>query len=289
MSSTRGNFGIVHEVDAEHEHEVVGDDALFEVGAGLADLQEAVELGVGRRVGHRGPPHGCRARVPGDEAESSRSARRAPADRLASGHGYFGHGPLDAGRRSPIGIRPRTAAQLRVIGAALDLFAEHGVGGTSLQMIADAIGVTKAAVYHQFKTKDEIVLAAAEVELARVEAAWRRPRPSPTGPARGDLLVTRIVDLAVERRRMESTLLGDPVIIRLFAHHEPFRQVMDRLYRLLAGADAGPDARVPAAMLTPRSAVRSCTRWSMDLDDETLRSQLRRLARRFLDLPDETR
>jgi AcrR family transcriptional regulator len=27
---------------------------------------------------------------------------------------------------------------------AAALFAEHGVGGTSLQMIADAIGVTKA-------------------------------------------------------------------------------------------------------------------------------------------------
>jgi AcrR family transcriptional regulator len=30
------------------------------------------------------------------------------------------------------------------------------VSGTSLQMIAGAMGVTKAAVYHQFKTKEEI-------------------------------------------------------------------------------------------------------------------------------------
>jgi len=34
-------------------------------------------------------------------------------------------------------------------------------------MIADAIGVTKAAVYHHFNTKEEIVIAAAEDELAR--------------------------------------------------------------------------------------------------------------------------
>ena len=34
----------------------------------------------------------------------------------------------------------------RIIAAAVDLFAEHGVGGTSLQMIADYVGVTKAAV-----------------------------------------------------------------------------------------------------------------------------------------------
>ena len=70
-----------------------------------------------------------------------------------------------------LGAIPRTAAQTRVITAALALFAEHGVAGTSLQMIADAIGVSKAAVYHQFNTKAEIVLATAETELVGLEAA----------------------------------------------------------------------------------------------------------------------
>ena len=65
-----------------------------------------------------------------------------------------------------------SAAQARIISAALELFAQNGVGGTSLQMIADAIGVTKAAVYHQYNTKDEIVLAAAEAELDEVEAGY---------------------------------------------------------------------------------------------------------------------
>ncbi|WP_156763496.1 TetR/AcrR family transcriptional regulator, partial [Mycobacterium scrofulaceum] len=50
-------------------------------------------------------------------------------------------------------------ARTRVLDAALDLFATHGVSGTSLQMIADAVGVTKAAVYHQFRTKEQIVIA----------------------------------------------------------------------------------------------------------------------------------
>src|SRR5262245_61648465 len=59
-------------------------------------------------------------------------------------------------------LAPYSAAQLRIIDAALELFTRHGVGGTSLQMIADALGVTKAAVYHQFKTKEEIVVAAAQ-------------------------------------------------------------------------------------------------------------------------------
>ena len=72
---------------------------------------------------------------------------------------------------SQLRAEPLTAAQERIVRAALDLFATHGVGGTSLQMIADAIGVTKAAVYHQYNTKEEIVVAATEVELMRLEPA----------------------------------------------------------------------------------------------------------------------
>ena len=58
--------------------------------------------------------------------------------------------------------------------AALDLFAEHGVSATSLQMIADAVGITKAAVYHQFRTKDHIVIAVTERELGRLVPAVER-------------------------------------------------------------------------------------------------------------------
>jgi AcrR family transcriptional regulator len=184
------------------------------------------------------------------------------------------------------GPGPYRAAQRRIVDAATGLFAEHGVGGTSLQMIADAIGVTKAAVYHQFKTKDEIVLAAAEAELGHLESAIAAAEAEPDRARARDVLVDRIVDLAVERRRMESTLLGDPVIVRFFAGHEPYRRVMGRLYRLLMGDDAGPDARVPAAMLTAAIGGAVMHPIVADLDDATLRAQLRRLARRFLDLPD---
>ena len=178
-----------------------------------------------------------------------------------------------------------SAPQARIINAALELFTEHGVGGTSLQMIADAIGVTKAAVYHQFKTKDEIVLAVAEAELSRVEEAIEAAEAERDPKDIRDALLARIVDLAVERRHMESTLLTDPVIVRYFAHHPPFQQVMDRLYRILMG-EAGQEARVPAAMLTAAIGGTVMHPLVVDLDDATLRAQLLHLARRFLALPD---
>jgi AcrR family transcriptional regulator len=130
-----------------------------------------------------------------------------------------------------------SAAQARIISAALELFARNGVGGTSLQMIADTIGVTKAAVYHQYNTKDEIVLAAAEAELARVQAVVDAAEAEPSQKRARETLVTGIVDLAVAHRRTVSTMLNDPVIARFFAEHESFHNVMDRLTRVLMGDD----------------------------------------------------
>jgi hypothetical protein len=80
---------------------------------------------------------------------------------------------------------------------------------------------------------------------ARVVAAAAAPGPQGAREA----LLLRIVDLAVTRRRMESTLVGDPVLVRFFATHEPFRQVMARLYRLLMGQETGAETRTRAAML----------------------------------------
>ena len=62
-------------------------------------------------------------------------------------------------------VESYSAAQIRVATAATELFSMQGVAGTSLQMIADAMGVTKAAVYHQFNTKEAIVLACTEIQL----------------------------------------------------------------------------------------------------------------------------
>ena len=175
-----------------------------------------------------------------------------------------------------------SAAQARIISAALKLFAQNGVGGTSLQMIADSIGVTKAAVYHQYHTKDEIVLAAAQAELERVDAVVRAAEAEPTPARARKTLVTGMVDLAVAHRRTVNTILNDPVIIRFFAEHESFRPVMDRMSRVLMGDGLGHEARVSTAMLTAAISGTVMHPLVSGLDDEVLRSELQRLAERLL-------
>lgn len=176
-----------------------------------------------------------------------------------------------------------SAAQRRVIEAALDLFARHGVGGTSLQMIADALGVTKAAVYHQFKTKHEIVLAAARSELAALEAVVAAAEAHASRRRARDALVTGIVGLAVTGRRRVGSILSDPVVVAHFSHDRAFRDVMRRLGRVLGQGDGAP-ARVRVAMLVAAISGAATHPLVADLDDETLQAELERLARRFLGL-----
>ena len=178
-----------------------------------------------------------------------------------------------------------SAAQSRIITAALDLFAHHGVGGTSLQMIADQIGVTKAAVYHQYKTKDEIVLAAAEAELAGLRTVVDAAERERSRKRAREALVAGIVDLAVRRRRTVGTILSDPVIAGFFADHDAFRDVMYRVRRLLIGDDPRAEAGVRTAMLLAAISGAVIHPFVVDLDDDTLHDELLRLARRFLGLP----
>jgi AcrR family transcriptional regulator len=183
---------------------------------------------------------------------------------------------MRAGRAdaSPLGSVSFTAAQTRIIEAALDLFTEHGIGGTSLQMIADALGVTKAAVYHQYNTKDEIIRAVAQVVLARLEAAATAAEAQRSRPRAREVLITAMVDLAIERRRMAGILQRDPVMLRFLQNHESFRRVMARVNRLLMGGASTARARVQAATLAAAIAGAVVHPLVLDLDDESLRAEL---------------
>lgn len=176
----------------------------------------------------------------------------------------------------------RSAAQTRILDAALRLIGEHGVGGTSLQMIADVIGVTKAAVYHQFRTKEQIVIALTEREFGRLEEALEAAEAHDHRTEARDVLLSRVIDIAVQRRGAASTLQFDPVIVRLLAEHEPFQQFIQRLYGVMVD-EAAEDARVSAAMLSGAIAVGVLHPLVADIDNDTLRTQLLRITRRLFD------
>ncbi|TMZ42588.1 TetR/AcrR family transcriptional regulator, partial [Klebsiella pneumoniae] len=51
----------------------------------------------------------------------------------------------------------RSAVQRRLLSAATRLFAEHGFDRTSVSQIVEAAGVTKGAMYHYFRSKDDLL------------------------------------------------------------------------------------------------------------------------------------
>jgi AcrR family transcriptional regulator len=152
-------------------------------------------------------------------------------------------------------------------------------------MIADAMGVTKAAVYRQFKTKEDIVIAITERELGRLEDALEAAEAEESRLRAREMLLDRVIDQAIERRGTVSVLQFDPVIIRLQAEYEPFQRFIERLYAALLGTEAGPQARLHAAMLSSAISVAVMHPLVADIDDEELRSQLLLMTRRMLDLP----
>jgi AcrR family transcriptional regulator len=50
----------------------------------------------------------------------------------------------------------------QIIDTALQLFAVHGVAGTSMRALADAVGIKAASLYNHFDSKDEIIDAVVE-------------------------------------------------------------------------------------------------------------------------------
>ncbi|MER7131508.1 TetR/AcrR family transcriptional regulator [Streptosporangium saharense] len=67
----------------------------------------------------------------------------------------------------------------RIQEIALKLFIEQGYEATSLREIAEALGVTKAALYYHFKSKDEIVTGLVEDRLRTVDelVEWVKTQP----------------------------------------------------------------------------------------------------------------
>jgi AcrR family transcriptional regulator len=60
-----------------------------------------------------------------------------------------------------------------VLRAAIELFNRHGYDATSVGDVAEALGVTKSAVYHHVASKEQLLAGALDEALAELEATVR--------------------------------------------------------------------------------------------------------------------
>ncbi|MDN5859075.1 MAG: TetR/AcrR family transcriptional regulator [Pseudonocardia sp.] len=135
--------------------------------------------------------------------------------------------------------RTNTRQQIRVI--AMELFAEQGYDKTSLREIAERLGVTKAAVYYHFRTKEEIVTSLFDDQLAALDelVAWGRTQPA--GPQRGRELLERYsahLAGAGVNPHMVRFLQENQTALKALTSGAEMRERFGELARQLAGADA---------------------------------------------------
>jgi len=119
-------------------------------------------------------------------------------------------------------VREDTRTRIQQI--ALRLFTEQGYEATSLREIAEELGVTKAALYYHFKTKDDIVASLVELRLAEVQELldWARSRPK-TPEMRRELLDRYARNLNESRHpqvlgfleRNQTALRDHPTVTRM--------------------------------------------------------------------------
>ena len=182
--------------------------------------------------------------------------------------------------------QPVVDTRARLLSTALELFAEYGVEGTSLQMIADALGVTKAAVYYHFRTKSEITEAVAEPALAELDGILDEAERIRARGARVDHVLGGLVDLVVRHRALVALFSSDPGVARAVEKSlhsaEGFKV---RLPRLLAGPEPDISTVVTVHVALAGIALAGGSPALAELDDETLREHLLDVGRKLLGRP----
>lgn len=145
-------------------------------------------------------------------------------------------------------VRAPGLARSRVVAGAVELFAEHGVQGTSLQMIADRIGVGKAAVYYQFHSKDEIVLAVLRPAFDDIARLTASAEALPHRASRQRAAITGLIDLMVRQRNASFPFRRDRYIDQIISRHPELMAITDRFYALLLGPGHDYPERVALTM-----------------------------------------
>lgn len=136
------------------------------------------------------------------------------------------------------GNRQGGSTRARIQEVALELFCEQGYEKTSLREIADRLGVTKAALYYYYKTKDDIVVSCVEDYLGELDEVINWGRLQPRTDRTRQEIICRYADVVLHRRAAMRFFQQNPSAERVTIGSE-FKSRMEALHGLLVDPD-GP-------------------------------------------------
>jgi AcrR family transcriptional regulator len=186
-------------------------------------------------------------------------------------------------RLKVMSTRAAQAEQTRqqILETAQRLFAELGYDATSLQMIADEMGLTKAAVYYYFPAKSDILHAAMQPGFRRMETLLEEAQAMRGRRARTEHIVNGFVEFLVQNRHYAVMASTDPAAKRHKMDGEA-AALRERALELLFGDNPTSAERV--AFLT-MLWLPECLPDLVDLTDEELRDALQATLLRVLRVP----
>jgi AcrR family transcriptional regulator len=169
----------------------------------------------------------------------------------------------------------------QILETAQRLFAELGYDATSLQMIADEMGLTKAAVYYHFRAKSDILHAAMLPGIQRLEVLLDEAAGIRGRRARIEHLVNGFVDFLVQNRHYAAMASTDPAAKRNKLDGEKIT-LARRAHTLLFGDNPTGPERLAFGVLF---SIPECLPDLADLTDEELREALQTTMLRMLRVP----
>lgn len=178
-----------------------------------------------------------------------------------------------------VSSRTLQAEQTRqqILATAQRLFTERGYDATSLQLIADEMGLTKAAVYYHFHAKDDILRAVLQPGLQRLKALVEGTAAIRGQRARAEYLVSGFVDFLVENRATPIMTVIDPAAKR--SNLDERRSLRSSTIALLFGDHpTGADRLAFETLFYIPETLPSLS----DLSDDQLRDALRSTMLRIL-------
>ena len=186
---------------------------------------------------------------------------------------------------STAAVQPPGAAdtRARLIDVAVDLFTRHSFAGTSLQMIADEMGFTKAAIYYHFRTREELLAAVVEPIFEQLSDVITAAEAQRTATARADHMLRGYAELAVANRALVSVLACDPSVTTLLRDQPHWGGLINRQLALLAGGALDPGGLIKATVALAGISSAVGPAW-IAVDDDDLLGHLVDTGRRTLGL-----
>jgi AcrR family transcriptional regulator len=184
-------------------------------------------------------------------------------------------GGVSPGVRAEQARRTRAAVQE----TALALFAARGYDATSLQDIADELGLTKAAVYYHFPSKLELLQSICEPVYERVAAIIEEAAAQSSRQRRIDVVADGFADLTVARRATITVLAADPVMHGRMKAASCMDDLLGQAAKVLYGEHPTPDQLLAVRAIAVLSDTISAL---PDLADDEAREVLARAVKRLL-------